>query len=207
MNGRTWSVTGLLVAGLLLLICSGCGTSAPVAQSGPPQPSVETTQEPPATATIPGPPAPSTIPGPPAAAPATDPQVFGPPQTQPTPPAEAAPPANLPLTPPDPPATPTETVKADVGVGAKGRSLDAYEGPIVTPAKAYFAVREKAIFQIAIPQAIQLYKAENPIPLTFEEFKQNVLDPNKIKLPPLPPGHSYEWNPEEEQLMVRRPMK
>lgn len=98
-------------------------------------------------------------------------------------------------------------MKADVGVGIKGRSLDPHEGVLVTPAKAYFAVREKVVFQIQIPQAIQLYKAENPIPLTFDEFKLNILDPNKIKLPPLPPGHTYEWDPEQEQLMVKRPVK
>lgn len=98
-------------------------------------------------------------------------------------------------------------MKAQAGVAAQGRSLDQHEGLLVTPAKAYFAVREKAVFQIQIPHAIQLYKAENPIPLTFDEFKKNILEPNKIKLPPLPPGHTYEWNPEEEQLMVRRPVK
>lgn len=158
----------------------------------------------PAVQNIPGPPA--TIPGPPPTNPSPSPEtatatIPGSPAVapQPTPTVDTAP--------PEPPATPTETVKADVGVGLKGRSLDPHEGILVTPAKAYFAVREKAVFQIAIPQAIQLYKAENPIPLTFDEFKQNILDPNKIKLPQLPPGHTYEWDPEQEQLMVKRPAK
>ena len=206
MFNRIWFAHGLLAATLLVMICSGCGSSAPVAQNGPQSPA-ESVPGPPATSAVPGPPPASTIPGPPPASP---------PPASPAPQPAAAvdsgaprsfPPSDGTPEPPPPPSTPEEVVKADVGVGAKGRSLDEYEGPLVTPAKAYFAVREKAIFQIAIPQAIQLYKAENPIPLTFDEFKQNILDPNKIKLPPLPPGHSYEWNPEEEQLMVRRPMK
>lgn len=188
MNRRTWCLHGLLLAGLLLAICGGCGSSAPpavapVATNGP-EPTLQD---------IPGPPA--TIPGLPAVTPQTEQA------------ADVTPPVTLPLTPPEPPATPTETVKAEAGVALQGRSLDEHEGLLVTPAKAYFAVREKAVFQIQIPHAIQLYKAENPIPLTFDEFKQNILDPNKIKLPQLPPGHSYEWDPEQEQLMVKRPVK
>lgn len=203
MNRRTWCLHGVLVAGLCVAVCSGCGSSKPatpvaVAPTNGPEPTVQN---------IPGPPA--TIPGPPTVAPQTPTaEVQIPSSPAPAQPIEGVPPV-LPSTssPPEPPATPTETVKADVGVGIKGRSLDPHEGVLVTPAKAYFAVREKVVFQIQIPQAIQLYKAENPIPLTFDEFKQNILDPNKIKLPPLPPGHTYEWDPEQEQLMVKRPAK
>ncbi|WP_254511892.1 hypothetical protein [Anatilimnocola floriformis] len=191
MNRRTWSSQALLVAGLLAI--GGCGSSPPPVATAPPTP---------APATVPGPPA--TIPGPPATIPGPPPAVA--PQTpQPATPTDPAAPIALPASPPEPPATPTETVKAQAGVAAAGRTLDQHEGMLVTPAKAYFAVREKVVFQIQIPQAIQLYKAENTLPQTFEEFKQNILDPNKIKLPPLPPGHTYEWNAEEEQLMVKRP--
>ena len=193
---RPTCLNGLLVVACLLA-SSGCGGS-----SNPPVASAPPVSQP----TVPGPPA--TIPGPPAAVP-------GPPVEQPvnqTPlqpavPVEVAPIA-LPASPPEPPAEPTETIKAEAGVAAAGRSLDQHEGLLVTPAKAYFAVREKTVFQIAIPHAIQLYKAtEGKLPATFDELKQNILDPNKIKLPPLPPGHTYEWNAEEEQLMVRRPVK
>jgi hypothetical protein len=210
MNRRTWCLHGVLAAGLLVALCSGCGSKpakpAPVAMNGP-EPTAQNIPGPPAT--IPGPPpATATIPGPPAdepqLPPATNDQIPGPPP----PAATVDVPAASPSSPPEPPATPTETVKADVGVGIKGRSLDPHEGVLVTPAKAYFAVREKVVFQIQIPQALQLYKAaDNPVPLTFDEFKQNILDPNKIKLPQLPPGHTYEWDPEQEQLMVKRPVK
>src|SRR5262249_17905448 len=102
----------------------------------------------------------------------------------------------------------TETVKAGVGVGQKGRSLDQYEGALVTPAKAYFAVREKAVFQIQIPQAMQFYQAEaGETPKTHEVFMEQGIAKNSIKLPELPPGHVYQYNPETAELMVVRPKK
>lgn len=137
--------------------------------------------------------------------PPTEAQIPGPPQ--PELPSEGTPPG-VPLTVPDPPATPTETVKADVGVGIKGRSLDSHDGFIVGPAKAYFAVREKAVFQIQIPHALQLFKATDGTgPKTHEEFMQKIIMENKIKLPQLPPGATYVYNPETEELGVKRPVK
>jgi hypothetical protein len=208
MNRRTWCLHGVLVVGVCVALCSGCGSSKPatpvaLAPTNGPEPTVQNIPGPPAT--IPGPPPANptaTIPGPPTESPVVDAPPAEPGALKSFVPSDGSP------TPPPPPSTPQEIVKADVGVGLKGRSLDPHEGMLVTPAKAYFAVREKVVFQIQIPQAIQLFKAaDNPIPLTFDEFKQNILDPNKIKLPPLPPGHTYEWDPEQEQLMVKRPVK
>jgi hypothetical protein len=190
----------LLVIGVAL--CSGCGSSnKPAANNSPPPPQPSATPATPA-------PAPPAIPTQPL------PTTVAPPTVSPTPPPTEAqipnPPQPAPTTLPEPPATPGDTVKAGVGTTNEGRTLDnldAVQNAIAYPAKTFFAVREKVKFQIEIPSAYKLYKAENETPLTFDEFKQKVLDPNNIKLPMLPPGHSYEWDPEKEELMVRQPKK
>jgi hypothetical protein len=108
-----------------------------------------------------------------------------------------------------PPADPSsELVKAEKGVGLKGRSLDEYEGAVVTPAKAFFAAKERIAFEIEVPHALQLYEATSgQAPKTHQEFMENVIKANQIKLPVLPPGHEYVYDPEGKQLMVKRPKK
>lgn len=115
-------------------------------------------------------------------------------------------PAGVPGVPPQ--AGQTEQVKAGVGVGIKGRSLDSHEGIIVTPAKTLFAAKERIAFDIAVPQALAIYKAVNGDgPKTHDEFMQKVIGENQIQLPQLPPGHRYVYDPTTEQLMVERPKK
>jgi hypothetical protein len=100
----------------------------------------------------------------------------------------------------------TERVKAEKGVGIKGRSLDQYEGVIVTPAKAYFSARERIVFEVQVPSALNLYKAsEGQAPKSHDEFMEKIVQANQIKLPPLPQGHKYVYDPMTEQLMVERP--
>jgi len=110
---------------------------------------------------------------------------------------------------PQPTADPnTERVKAEKGVGLKGRSLDEYEGPLVTPAKAFFAAKERIAFEIEVPHALQLYEASSgEAPKTHDEFMENVIKANQIKLPVLPPGHKYVYDPATKQLMVERPRR
>lgn len=117
-----------------------------------------------------------------------------------TPPAQSASP---------PPAEPaTERVKAEKGVGIKGRSLDQYEGLIVTPAKAFFSTKERIAFEIEVPHALNLYKAtEGSGPKSHEEFMEKIIQFNRIKLPQLPPDAKYVYDVEREQLMVERPKK
>ncbi len=107
---------------------------------------------------------------------------------------------------PETPVEPvTDRVKADVGVAQAGRSLDEYEGMYVTPAKALFTVREKAVFQIQIPKAMQLYKGINGRnPKTHDEFMSQIIEANIIRLPELPPGDSYVYDPEKGELMVEK---
>lgn len=116
------------------------------------------------------------------------------------PPPPPAPPA------PPPPAPEVERVKAEVGVGVKGRSLDEYEGVVVTPAKTLFAFKEKAVFDIQIPQALQLFNAsEGRNPESHEEFMEKIVKFNNIKLPELRQGERYVFDPATNELMVERP--
>lgn len=123
---------------------------------------------------------------------------------EPPPKAKApAPVAEQPMQP-----APTEQVEAGVGVGIKGRSLDEFEGAAVTPAKSYFAVKERVVFEVQIPKAMQLYEASNgKAPETHEEFMQKIVEENQIALPKLPEGHRYVYDPQAKQLMVERPKK
>jgi hypothetical protein len=101
-----------------------------------------------------------------------------------------------------------ERVKAEKGVGIKGRSLDEHEGMLVTPAKAYFSVRERVVFEIQIPEAVKLFKATNGnSPKSNEDFMAQIIDANQIHLPELPAGQRYVYDPEKEELMVERPAR
>jgi hypothetical protein len=100
---------------------------------------------------------------------------------------------------------PGVAVPAQAGVGAKGRSLDNENGVLVTPAKTLFAARERVVFEIQIPQAMQLYKATNgQSPASHDEFMQRIIAENSIQLPMLPVGQRYQYDPATEQLMVIR---
>jgi hypothetical protein len=105
-----------------------------------------------------------------------------------------------------------ERVTADVGVGQRGRSLDKYEGgierTIVEPARTLFAVRERMVFSTQIPQAMQLYKATHGQgPATEQQFFQEIIQANNIRLPELPAGQRYVYDPASEELLVERPAR
>jgi hypothetical protein len=101
---------------------------------------------------------------------------------------------------------PPETIleAADIGSGAKGHYNN--EGLYTTPVSVFFRVQDRIAFQIQVPHALQLFKAiNNRAPKDHEEFMQKIIRENQIRLPDLPEGHSYVYDPETEQLMVRRP--
>src|SRR5436190_8961409 len=67
-----------------------------------------------------------------------------------------------------PPDANTERVKAQAGVGAKGRSLDEYQGGIlVTPVKAFFAAKERVAFEQAFYGQYRLYRATEDPPKDY----------------------------------------
>jgi hypothetical protein len=95
--------------------------------------------------------------------------------------------------------------KADVGSGDKGRGYE--EGIITTPVATYFAARERIMFTIQIPELIKAYKLEHDFkgPKSHDEFMKAIIEKYNVKLPTLPPGHNYLYDPKTEVLMVERP--
>lgn len=94
--------------------------------------------------------------------------------------------------------------RAQVGVGEKGRDIG--QGIISTPIKTYFSVKQQIAFNIAIPQAMNLYKATNGhAPKSHDEFMSKIIEFNRIRLPELPQGHKYVYDPEKKELMVEHP--
>lgn len=185
MSGRfVW-----LGVGLLMLGCAEPKPAAPSASGSPAAAELAANQPTAGESNVPA--------TSPPAAPAPQP---GPPQAG----TPAATPATAPVS--------SELVPADVGVGVKGRSLDKYdsgvESAIAQPAKALFAAKERIVFQIQIPQAMQLYKALNGAgPPSHEVFMREIIEANNIALPQLPPGQHYVYRPEEEELYVERPVR
>ena len=95
---------------------------------------------------------------------------------------------------------------AKVGVGVKGNSLDDIKGNdprmlIAGPAKAYFNVREKMVFEIQLPSQTNLFYASNGRhPKTHEEYMREIVGP--IQLPKLPIGKVYRYHPDTNELWV-----
>ncbi|HUG70331.1 MAG TPA: hypothetical protein VMM76_21460 [Pirellulaceae bacterium] len=128
----------------------------------------------------------------------------------PTPPPAPKSPATP--TPPAPqaaaPSPPTELVVAEAGVGKKGQSLKNDTGMVVEPVKQLIRFEQKAVFDVQIKQALELYKASNgSYPKTHEEFMAQIIKTNGIALPTLPDGQKYVFDPEQGQLMVERPQQ
>ena len=104
------------------------------------------------------------------------------------------------------PAAPPVQKPADVGVGKRGHNLG--QGIISTPVAAFFAAKEQVAFRVEVPQAMNLFKATNSrAPQSDEEFMKEIIQANNIKLPELPAGHKYFYDPATEQLMVEEPGK
>ncbi len=103
-----------------------------------------------------------------------------------------------------------DRVRAQVGVGKKGRSLDNEKGMpmLVVPARTLFRTRERLVFEVQIPQALSLYEATNGRgPKSHEQFMKEVIKPNHIQLPELPAGQRYVYDAQTKQLMVEKPAR
>lgn len=125
---------------------------------------------------------------------------------QPVPPPRAAPPApptNIQSTNPAPPAG--SLVKAETGVGKKGRG---YGGGFVTePIRQYFRAQQRVEF-LRIDHAMNLFRGfHDRLPETHDEYMREIIQQNQIRLPELPPDEEYVYDPEKGELMVRRPQK
>jgi hypothetical protein len=112
---------------------------------------------------------------------------------------------STPVQPTTPAVPPTEQVKAEAGVGAKGQG---YGGGFITePLHQYFHAQDRITFEALLPKAISLYKADHggKGPKTHEAYMKDIIEANLIDLPTLPDGHRYLYDPKTEELMVERP--
>ena len=106
--------------------------------------------------------------------------------------------------PPPPPAAekPPEATRraATVGVGKKGRGYGA--GPVATPIAAYFSTQQRIVFDIQIASAMNAYRAINGhFPKSHEAFMEEIVKKNSIKLPELPSGERYVYDPDKAATM------
>ncbi|HEV3340688.1 MAG TPA: hypothetical protein VG125_10035 [Pirellulales bacterium] len=212
----------LSLLALGLLVCAGCGdlggkrrqASGSIGgtglvgsdinslASGPNQPATPAAQPAAPAAQLTGP----AVPGAPAVAgqPATVPGNAQPGAPQPGGTLPGLPGVNLPGQPQPPQAQPgLVTEKAQAGATGKGN----YGGPgaVTTPISVYFQAQERLIF-LQVQQAIQLYEAEQgQKPKTEDEFMKQVIEANQIRLPQLPPGSKYKYDPQKGELLVERP--
>jgi len=113
------------------------------------------------------------------------------------------------------PAKQTVREPAKVGVGQQGSGIQ--PGPVGTPIKALFGVKERLVFDVQIAGAMKLYRATNGhYPKSQQEFDARIIKENSIQLPRLPPGAEYvydpkraaemtDYDPDDPPLRVERP--
>lgn len=110
-------------------------------------------------------------------------------------------------------APPVPDQKAGVGVGVKGRSLEGgseYNPATLVsgPAAAYFRTKEKIVFDIQLPQAVNLFVAEKGRhPKSHEEYMQVIIQSNRINLPKIPEGMVYRYHPDTQELWMESEKK
>ena len=93
--------------------------------------------------------------------------------------------------------------KARRGMGKKGQG---YGGGIITqPISTYFQTRDRIALQQIIHE-MKIYKAMNGhYPKNLDEFMDKIIKPARIKLPTLPEGQRYIYDPKKGELLVERP--
>lgn len=127
------------------------------------------------------------------------------------------PPSPVTVTPDAQPAEPENTVVEPVDDGSVevakrgvGEAAQAVEpgGLYTTPISVLLGTQGRLVFEVQIPQAMQLFKAaEGRPPKSHEEFMKKIIQVNSIPLPKLPAGDEYFYDPERGELMVRHTSK
>ena len=93
--------------------------------------------------------------------------------------------------------------KAAVGMGEKGRG---YGGDMISVSVMALWNAKQRIVLDQMHHALELYKAtEGHLPKTQEEFMEKIIKANNLKLPELPPGQHYVYDPKTGELMVEKP--
>ncbi len=93
--------------------------------------------------------------------------------------------------------------KAKAGDGVKGSG---YGGGIITePVSVYFKARQKITYDVQIPHGLKNFRAlHDRYPKDLKEFTEQILKPARIKLPELPAGRVYVYDPKKGELLVGR---
>jgi hypothetical protein len=93
---------------------------------------------------------------------------------------------------------------AHVGMGEKGRGYG--KGYLAVTLGAYWSVQEMLALD-RIKHDMQIYKAaEGNYPKNMDEFMEKIIKPANIKLPLLPAGRRYVYDPNsEDYLMIEAP--
>lgn len=74
---------------------------------------------------------------------------------------------------------------------------------VMKPAREFFSIRERAVFDIQIRDALKLFKATaGRGPKSHDEFMDRVVEANQIQLPELPAGYRYVYDPQKDEMMV-----
>lgn len=97
---------------------------------------------------------------------------------------------------------PAQRANADLAkVGSKLRDNSDAQKMITGAPGVLLDVKAGAVFDIQIPQAIQIFKAsEGRVPKNHAEFMAKIIEPNNLMLPVLIDGMVYQFNPEKEEL-------
>lgn len=102
-----------------------------------------------------------------------------------------------------------EYVLKEAGVGATGKgqygiSSDDPRSIVTVPISTYFQAQEKAVFDMQIPHALNLFQAtEGRYPNSQEEFMSRIVAANQIVLPKLPEGDEYVYDVPNHILMIK----
>ncbi len=104
----------------------------------------------------------------------------------------------------------SETVNIEQGFTGKGQygqtGGEQVSDIITVPVGALFSTRER-VFMMTLQNAENMYKADNDnkMPATHEEYMEKIVNANMIKLPELPDGQEYLYDPDTQKLMIKKP--
>ncbi len=104
----------------------------------------------------------------------------------------------------------SETVNIEQGFTGKGQygqtGGEQVSDIITVPVGSLFSTRER-LFMMTLQNAENMYKADNDnkMPATHEEYMEKIVNANMIKLPELPDGQEYLYDPDTQKLMIKKP--
>ncbi len=92
--------------------------------------------------------------------------------------------------------------KAEVGIGEKSQKIKG-SGYLPTVVRSRYRM-EESIHLSNARHALDLYKASHDGrgPKTHEKYMEKIIKENYVKLPKLPEGQRYRYDPDTEELMV-----